>query len=132
VRAERQRARGWFRHEKLDVWHKAMGSTREVYKASAGFPAEERFGLTAQLRRAAVSVPSNVAEGAGRSTHAETVRFLEIAYGSLMEAVCQLRLASDLGWLPPDDHESLRQDAEEVARMLSGLRATRQQESANR
>lgn len=109
-----------------------MGSTREVYKASAGFPAEERFGLTAQLRRAAVSVPSNVAEGAGRSTHAETVRFLEIAYGSLMEAVCQLRLASDLGWLPPDDHESLRQDAEEVARMLSGLRATRQQESANR
>ncbi|HSV74798.1 MAG TPA: four helix bundle protein [Chthonomonadales bacterium] len=68
--------------------HKAMGWTRGVYGASAGFPAEERFGLTAQLRRAAVSASSNAAEGEGRSTHAEAVRFLEIAHGSLVEAFC--------------------------------------------
>lgn len=109
--------------------HKAIGSTRGVYGASAGFPAEERFGLTAQLRRAAVSASSNAAEGVGRSTDAETVRFLGIAHGSLVEAFCQLRLANGLGWRPPDRHEALRRSAEEVARMLSGLRATRQEAS---
>ena len=114
-----------FRFEKLEVWQKAMAWVKRVYNATAAFPPEERFGLISQIRRAAVSVPSNIAEGAGRSSGAEFARFVEIAYGSLMEVVCQCRLASDLGYLPEDEHRSIRAEAEELARMLSGLRESR-------
>src|SRR5689334_886802 len=86
-------------HYDLEVWKDAMRLAREIYRASAAFPDSERFGLTAQIRRAAVSVPSNIAEGAGRGRPAEYANHLRIARGSLMELDTQLWLARDLGFL---------------------------------
>ncbi len=80
------------------MWQKAMGLARAVYLATRTFPAEERFGLTNQLRRAAVSVPSNIAEGRGRLTKSEFLHFLGIARGSVLEVETQLELALDLGY----------------------------------
>ena len=114
-----------FRFEKLDVWGKAMEWTKDVYLATDFFPDHERFGLTSQLRRAAVSVPSNLAEGTGYSSDAAFLRFIEIAYRSLMEAVCQIQLSENLGYLTDEKGAMLRLGAEELARMLSGLRSSR-------
>lgn len=112
-----------FRFEKIEVWQKAMAWAQKVYQATGAFPSEKRFGLTAQLRRAAVSVPSNIAEGSGRGSHADFARFLEMAYGSLMEAVCQCHLAKALGYMEASVYHRLYEEATEIARMLSGLRA---------
>lgn len=101
------------------VWVKA------VYQATRTFPDTERYGITSQLCRAAVSVPSNIAEGAGRNSDAEFVRFIEISYGSLMEATCQLHLSADLGYISRDEVSALLTSADEIARMLSGLRQHR-------
>jgi four helix bundle protein len=81
----------------MRVWQAAMALARQVYLASEDFPADERFGLTNQLRRSAVSVPSNIAEGAARGSKRDFVRFLLIARGSLSELDTQVRLAHDLG-----------------------------------
>jgi four helix bundle protein len=137
VRGEAERLEGWavaegFRFERIDAWRRTMAWTKHVYVATGRFAAKERMGLTSQLRRAAVSVPSNNAEGTGRISSVEFVRFLEIAYGSLMEAVCQCRLAADLGYLLESEHDSLRAEAEELARMLSGLRASRRESGERR
>jgi len=129
MRGERGEA---FRFERLEVWDRAMVWAKRVYDVTASFPTVEQFGLTSQLRRAAVAVPSNIAEGTGRFSSIEFVRFLEIAYGSLMEAVCQCRLAADLDYLPSEEHAMLRSEAAELARMLSGLRAKRQEETGTR
>jgi len=86
-------------HRDLEVWKKAMELAREVYALTKGFPADERFGLTNQVRRAVVSVASNIAEGAARGSHAEFIRFLRIALGSLAEVETQLLLATDLGYV---------------------------------
>jgi four helix bundle protein len=102
-----------------------MEWTRLTYEATHRFPDSERFGLTSQLRRSAVSVPSNIAEATGRSSDADLSRFLEIAYGSLMEAVCQSKLALDFGYMSESDYLSLRAKGQEIARMLSGLRRYR-------
>ena len=85
-------------HHQLRVWQDAMALVRRVYELSGRFPADERFGLTAQMRRAAVSVPSNIAEGAARGTSKEFSQFLMIARGSLAELDTQLRIAHDLGF----------------------------------
>jgi len=114
-----------FRFEKLEVWRKAMDWTKVIYRVSRGFPDQERHGLTSQLRRAAVSVASNIAEGAGRTSDADFARFLEIAYGSLMEATCQVQLAFELGYLEQNQLETLKDAAAEISRMLSGLRKYR-------
>ena len=82
-----------FNFEKLDVWHKAIEYADKVYEATETFPDRERFGLTNQLRRAAVSISSNIAEGNNRSTSRDRARFLEIAYGSLMETISQLHMS---------------------------------------
>ena len=82
-----------FRFEKLEVWQKAVELADDVYAVTRGFPDHERFGLTAQMRRAAVSISSNIAEGSGRSSDVEFSRFIEIAYGSLMEIVSQSLIA---------------------------------------
>ena len=88
-------------HHGLMAWQEAMDVARTVYSLTGGFPHEERFGLTAQLRRAAVSVPSNIAEGCARGSSREMLRFLHIARGSLSELDTQLRLASDFGYCDP-------------------------------
>jgi four helix bundle protein len=87
------------RHYDLEVWKDAMRLVRDVYRATSDFPDSERYGLTVQLRRAAVSVPSNIAEGAARGGRLELVRFLTIARGSLAEVDTQVWIARDLGYL---------------------------------
>ncbi len=87
-------------HERLEVWRDAMSLVEEVYRVSRGFPPEERFGLQSQVRRAAVSVPSSIAEGAARHSRAELLRFLSIARGSLSELDTQLQIANRLGFHP--------------------------------
>jgi len=88
-----------FRHENLEVWQLAVRFANQVYRESRTFPPEERYGLALQLRRAAVSVASNIAEGCGRRTKKDFARSIEIAYGSTLEAMTQLVVARDQGFL---------------------------------
>ena len=106
-------------HYELDVWKDAMRLARDIYRASADFPVEERFGLNNQMRRSAISVASNIAEGAGRGSRAEYMRFLLIARGSLMELDTQVWLARDLGFL--QDDKDLRRQLERSIAMLNAL-----------
>ncbi len=85
-------------HHDLDVWRDGVALVKAVYALTQGFPADERFGLTAQLRRAAVSVPSNIAEGAARASRKDFARFVSMARGSLAEAETQLLIAVELGF----------------------------------
>jgi four helix bundle protein len=112
-----------FRFEKFDVWQRAVEFADHVYVSTRPFPDEERFGLTSQMRRAAVSVSSNIAEGSGRSSDKEFGRFVGIAYGSLMEVVSESHVARRQSFLAQDAFDKAYQDAEELARMLSGLKA---------
>lgn len=106
-------------HYGLEVWKDAMRLAREVYRASAVFPNDERFGLTAQIRRCAVSVPSNIAEGAGRGNRKEYAHHLRIARGSLMELDTQLWLAKDLGFT--GDIQPIQELLQRVAAHLNAL-----------
>jgi len=112
-----------FRFEKLDVWQKSMEWVDKIYHVTANFPADEKFGLISQLKRSSLSVASNIAEGSGRSSAKDFARFIEIAYGSLMEAICQCTIAKRQGFLSADDFQYIYIKTEEIAKMLSGLRA---------
>ena len=103
----------------LVVWQKAVAFVTEVYRATQSFPTDERFGLTSQIRRAAVSIPSNIAEGQGRLTRGEFRQFLGHAKGSLCEVETQLIIAQNLGYL--SDPQSLLAQLHEVAGLLNGL-----------
>jgi len=105
----------------LILWQKAMGFVEEVYRVSSRFPREEVYGLTAQIRRAAVSIPSNVAEGQGRRSRRDFRRFLRVAHGSLREAETQIVLAERLHYLSPDDRIALLRLSSEIGRLLNGL-----------
>lgn len=96
-----------FRFEKLEVWQKAIIFADRIYAVTRSFPEDERFGLMSQMRRAAVSVSSNIAEGSGHSSDKDFARFVEIAYGSLMEVVSQLRLSLRQSFLKENDHNEL-------------------------
>jgi four helix bundle protein len=113
-----------FRFEKHDVWQRAVDHEGTVYSVTREFPSDERFGLTNQMRRAAVSVSSKIAEGSGRSSNVDFARFLEFSYSSLMEVVSQSTVAQRQQFLPIQSYDVIYRDAEEHARMLSGLRAT--------
>ena len=113
-----------FRFEKLEVWHKAVEVSDVIYAVTRTFPDNERFGLTSQMRRAAVSVASNIAEGSSRISTADFLRFIEIAYGSLMELVTQSLIAKRQGFLSEQNYNDAHQHSEQLARMLSGLRAS--------
>ncbi len=106
-------------YKELIVWQKAMEMVTEIYKATQRFPKEEQYGLTSQLRRAAVSVPSNIAEGQGRLTRGEFRQFLGQAKGSLAEIDTQLMISANLGYL--SDSNSILERTAEVARLLNGL-----------
>jgi len=106
---------------KLKVWEKAHELTVEVYRASGRFPRSEMFGLATQLRRAAVSVASNIAEGCGRNSDGELSRFAGFAMGSASEVEYQLLLARDLGYIDETETAVLSARAVEVKRMLGGL-----------
>ena len=107
-------------HE-LKVWQKAHQLTLAVYQVTTGFPPEEQFGLTSQLRRCSASIPANLAEGCGRSGDAEFARFCSIAMGSASELEYHLLLAKDLNLIKPKDHAELSQRATELKRMLTAL-----------
>ncbi len=111
-----------FRFEKLDVWQRAVEYADLIYRVTQTFPAEERFGLTSQLRRSAVSVSSNIAEGSSRASRTDFTRFIEIAYGSLLESVSELEIAKRQQFLNDEMFEKAYKSAEELAKMLSGFR----------
>ncbi len=111
-----------FGFERLEVWEKAINFADTVYSVTREFPSDERFGLTNQMRRAAVSISSNIAEGSSRNSRKDFVRFIEIATGSLFEVVSQSYISRNQGFLTPEEFEILYLAAEEQGRMLSGLR----------
>ena len=106
---------------KLKVWEKSHRLTLELYKFAATLPKEERYGLADQVRRAATSIPANIAEGCGRSTDVDQARFFQIAMGSASELDYHLLLARDLGFLSVEEHEKFFNNVVEVKKMLSGL-----------
>jgi four helix bundle protein len=111
-------------YRSLKVWEKAHRLTLRVYEVTRAFPAAEQYGLTSQIRRAVASIPTNIAEGAGRNRQAELAQFCRIALGSANEVDYQLLLARDLGYLPPELHSDLSRDAAEVKRMLAAFITT--------
>ncbi len=110
-----------FGFEKLQVWQRSKQVSIKIYKATADFPSEEKFGLTSQMRRAAVSISSNIAEGTGRHTNKYKGRFTEIAYGSALELLNQCILSNDLEFLNEKKYFELRNDITEITAMLDGL-----------
>jgi four helix bundle protein len=108
-------------YRELIVWQKAMDLVVLVYRSTKHFPKEELFGLTNQMRRAAVSVPSNIAEGQGRRTTRDFLNFLFIARGSLQEVETQILLAERLTYLPEQERQTLIDLATEVSRLVTGL-----------
>jgi four helix bundle protein len=113
---------GMFNFEKLDVWQKAIDFADLVYNRTRAFPADERFGLTNQMRRAAVSISSNIAEGTSRMSQTDFARFIEIATGSVFEVVSQSFIGRRQGFLSEENFRVIYRSADEIGRMLSGLR----------
>jgi four helix bundle protein len=113
-----------FGFEKLEEWQKSIELSDRVYAVTRNFPSDERFGPTSQLRRSAVSVASNIAEGSGRASNNEFVRFIEISYASLMELITQSTIARRQKILSPEDYQDVYERSEQIARMLSGLKSS--------
>jgi four helix bundle protein len=109
---------------RLDVWNRAHQLTLDIFHTTGSFPASERFGLVTQMRRSAVSIPSNIAEGAGRSSRRDYARFLDIAVGSAHELDYQLQLSRDLGYADTDRLHELAGELIEVRSMVVGLKAS--------
>ena len=107
--------------KKIQVWQKAHTFVLGIYKATESFPDEERFGLTSQIRRAAASIPTNIAEGAGRATQKEFSRFIDIAFGSASEVEYQLILSHELGYLSTKQYTALEANITEIQKMLHGF-----------
>ena len=105
----------------LEVWKKSVQLVTEIYSITTHFPKEEIYGLTNQIKRCAVSVPSNIAEGRGKRGTREFIRYLNIAYGSLAELETQLIISCNLGFLSRDVQENYLNKTAEIARMLNGL-----------
>jgi len=115
-------------YKDLIAWRKAMTMALDIYTATRAFPRDEMYGLCSQLRRAAVSIPSNIAEGQGRYSRREFYRFLNNARGSLAEIETQILLARELALLPPKESDGLLKKAEELGRILNGLIASTRKE----
>jgi four helix bundle protein len=105
----------------LEVWRKAKDLVIDVYRETSCFPAAEQYGLCSQLRRAAVSITANIAEGTGRGSDIDFARFLEMASGSASETRSHLLLAEELGYLKPEIRETVSEKATEIGRMLNSL-----------
>ncbi len=113
-------------HEKLTVWQRAVNFVVKLYKLTSSFPPEERFSLTSQIRRAAISVPANIAEGAGRRSTKEFSYFLSNAQGSTSELSTELLIAHKLGYLSTRDYNEVREEVDQIGRMIVGLARTYQ------
>ncbi len=116
----------------LNVYIKSKELVKQIYELLKKFPHEEQFALSDQLRRAVISIPSNIAEGSGRNSQKDQAHFYNIAYGSLMEVFSQLDLACDLGYISHEEFEQMELLINEEAKMLSGLIAKRKQPIAQR
>jgi four helix bundle protein len=119
VSSKREAASSEKPHTKLEVWRSAMALVKLVYEETVAFPQHEKFGLVSQMRRAAVSIPSNIAEGAARTSRKEMEQFLSISKGSLSELDTQIRIAEMLGYL--QDAAELQTLLERTSKLLSGL-----------
>jgi four helix bundle protein len=108
----------------IQVWEKSHKLTLDLYQATASFPKEEQYGLTSQIRRAASSIPANIAEGVGRDTQSELARFIHIASGSASELEYHLILARDLGYISLTIYTELDSALNEIKRMLNGFEKT--------
>ena len=111
-----------FSFEDLEVYSKARSLVKDIYLLQKQFPADERYALGDQVRRAAVSITANIAEGSGRTSIKEKIHFIEISFGSMMEVFCELQTACDLNYITEQQFDSLRPQFTDVAKMLSGLR----------
>lgn len=117
--------------EDVQVWQRGIILVREIYRVSRSFPNDERFGLTSQIRRAAVSIPSNIAEGHARYSTREYVRFVSNAQGSLAEVKTQLHIAAELEYVTAPQLAPLFTEIEELSRMLNSLRRSLHERDAN-
>ncbi|WP_441556992.1 four helix bundle protein [Chryseobacterium sp. 2TAF14] len=108
-------------HKDLEVWQKAIAFVTDIYNQTANFPKEEMYGLVSQLRRSAVSIPSNIAEGAARQSNKEYIQFLYVALGSLMELDTQLIIAKNINFISEESLIELQLKMEEIGKMLNGL-----------
>ncbi|HRK28871.1 MAG TPA: four helix bundle protein [Chitinophagales bacterium] len=107
---------------KLEVWQRTLNLTLEVYKVTANFPKEEMFGLKSQINRSVVSIPTNIAEGAGRNTRKDFNRFLSYATGSCYELETQLIIAERLGYIPPTNFLQIKTELNIVGKMIFNLK----------
>ena len=105
----------------LEVWQKAMALAKAIYQTTSSFPSDERFGLVNQMRRASVSIPSNIAEGHARASTADFQRFISIAMGSVAELETQVILSTELGYLTNDHQLILLNELDDLGKMLRGL-----------
>lgn len=111
-------------YEDLVVWKKSIALSKNIYLVTASFPKEEQYGLTAQIRRSSVSIPSNIAEGCSKSSSKDFLRFLDIAVGSAAELHTQLLIAHEIALLTKADFDGINEQTKEISRMLHGLRAS--------
>ena len=111
-----------YSYKNLEAYKEAKALVKQVYALLKKFPKEEQYALCDQLRRAVISVPSNIAEGSGRTSAKDQAHFLEMAFGSLMEVDCQIDIAKDLGYVSLDEHEEITVQISKVAALLSGMR----------
>ena len=108
--------------EKLEVWNDARNLVKMIYLQTNKFPERERFGLSSQMQRAVVSIVSNIAEGVSRNSVKEKIRFVELAYGSLMELYCQLYVSVDLDYLTPDTFTLIKAEIDKIANKANALK----------
>jgi len=108
-------------HHNLEVWKRSLNYVTGIYKITANFPADEKFGLVSQMRRAAVSIPSNIAEGAARNSKKEFINFLHIAQGSTAELETQILISRNLNFVAQSQAQPLLKELEEISRMIIGL-----------
>lgn len=111
-----------YEYKKLDVYKESKNLVKIIYRLIEQFPKVETYALCDQLRRAVISVPSNIAEGSGRISSKDQAHFFEMAFGSLMEVSCQMDIACDLGYISPNELVQIEEQVSRIAAMLSGLR----------
>ncbi|GAA4822914.1 four helix bundle protein [Algivirga pacifica] len=117
--------------EKLEVWHLSRQLVKEVYCITKTFPKEEQYGLSSQIQRAVISVPSNIAEGTSRTSYKDQAHFTQVAFSSLMEVNCQLILAIDLDYLSSERYDKIKALCSKVANMLNALRKSQLRRSSD-
>ena len=116
-------------YKKLKVWQKAMELDLQVYKATKNYPKHEQYGLISQMRRCVISIPSNIAEGHGRNSDKEIIRFLDIARGSILELDTQIEISKQLNYLKSKEFNIIFKLLDETSRMLTGLRKSKSRPS---